>query len=681
MRFKKYFKISGIISESTIRIFISSILLTWIIIVIISGCAAGHNVLLQQPELIDNVPPIRAGFYTVYKIKNGQISDEAGSDLFGQMIYLYKDHYFINETFFSGVRGSFLPNHRIISKIIDSKIRSFWQEIENEDNQGEINLEKMDSREIRLRVTLKDGGQEQVLLRYHSENIWKEDVHTIWIAHRGTSFQPPTNYEGIYPANTMPAFENALRVGYEGFELDVRVTKDQRFIVSHDEDVSVATTVKGYVSDKYLTEFEDVLVVKSTAIPEKKFTAANAFIAAPIPSLKQVLDTYLTDSRIKTIVVDIKPDTDENIITAATYDFENLEENVQKKILFLTRSPGAAKGLRELLPGSDIALEGSLGTEALDEEEWEKYYPQAVGKTKQGHNTISFGANLIMAFDSQETILEKLNKITELNAKYDYKVCMWTVTRDWRLDFLRENRIFPEYMLTDAPYYKIALQQLRYNEGKDIETPTTRELLVKEDIYPVYKELLNDHVVDFWFQSRNMIEINYGIGSPGHTDVNSDFGDVGNWEMKYGRSEINKFSAENVELSERYLFFSYLSSATQPGDVPADDISTKSFRFGIGTTDGIGYYGGSGFSVTPHVGQSFVWTKLDDFSTSADDEILNRYAGRYRFGDRATYGLKTEIASVVQLNLYYETAVVYPRHLFWKWSGSFLLAQKSLYWS
>ena len=661
-----------------------SALIMGIIIFIMSGCGA-HNVRLTAPELIDEIPPIRTGFYTVHKIVDGQVSDTPGSTLTGEMIYLYKDQYFVDETFFMGVKGSFLPNYRIITMMIDKNVHFFWQDIEDEVLKGEVFLEKVDPREVRVSVTLKDGGREPVVLRYHSEMIWEKDVPTIWLAHRGVSYQPPTNYEGIYPANTMPGFESALRMGFDGFELDVRVTKDKRFIVSHDEDVSVSTTIKGYVEDINLAEFKDVLVVKSAFIPEKKSTAKNAFIAAPIPSLKQVLDTYLADPRLQTIVVDIKPDTDENIITAATNDFKDIDPALHKKLLFLTRSPSTAKGLRELFPDSDIALEGPLRTEPLDEDEWEKFYPQAVGMPRGAHNTISFGANLIMAFNSEETILEKLDSITALNSTYDYKVCMWTVTKDSRLNFLREYRIFPEYILTDAPYYKIGLQQLRYNEGKDIEFPATRELLVKEDIYPTYNKLLNNHVLDFWFQSRSMFELSYGIGAPNQIDFSNEFAPVGNLEMKIGRSEIDKFSKKNVELNERYLFLSYLNSTIQSNEISEGEIETRSYRFGIGTNDGLGYYGGSGFSVTPYVGQAFVWTQLDDFSSSLKTEegdtasndfnILNRYWGTYRFGDRAIYGIKTEISSRVQLDLYYETAVVYPRHLFWNWSGSFILAE------
>jgi hypothetical protein len=290
-----------------------------------------------------------------------------------------------------------------------------------------------------------------------------------------------------------------------------------------------------------------------------------------------------------------------------------------------------------------------------------------------------------MAFDSEETILQKLDSITTLNRMYDYKVCMWTVTKDWRLNFLRENLIFPDYMLTDAPYYKIGLQQLRYSEGKDIKFPSNRELLVKEDIFPTYNKLLNDHVLDFWYQSRMMYGLSYGLGSPKHNDISSEFAPIGNLEFRAGRSELNKFSSNNVELNERYLFFSYLSTDLFPGDISQNDITSRSYRFGVGSNDGIGIYGGNGLSIVPYVSQAFVWTQLDDFSdsikpkegeaTTSDFDILNRYWGTYRFGDRALYGIKTEISSTVQLDMYFETAVVYPRHLFWYWSGSFILSQ------
>ena len=46
-------------------------------------------------------------------------------------------------------------------------------------------------------------------------------------AHRGNS--------SAYPENTIPSFENALEVGADWIELDVRKTKDGRLVVIHNE--------------------------------------------------------------------------------------------------------------------------------------------------------------------------------------------------------------------------------------------------------------------------------------------------------------------------------------------------------------------------------------------------------------------------------------------------------------
>ena len=60
-------------------------------------------------------------------------------------------------------------------------------------------------------------------------------------AHRG--------FKGIYPENTMIAFEHALHSGADGIELDVQLTKDGRLAVIHDEKLNRTTNMKGLVKD------------------------------------------------------------------------------------------------------------------------------------------------------------------------------------------------------------------------------------------------------------------------------------------------------------------------------------------------------------------------------------------------------------------------------------------------
>ena len=64
--------------------------------------------------------------------------------------------------------------------------------------------------------------------------------HIVAIAHRGEHMQRPEN--------TMPAFEEAIRLGADYFELDVRTTADGKLVLSHDATVDRCTNGKGEVA-------------------------------------------------------------------------------------------------------------------------------------------------------------------------------------------------------------------------------------------------------------------------------------------------------------------------------------------------------------------------------------------------------------------------------------------------
>jgi hypothetical protein len=299
------------------------------------------------------------------------------------------------------------------------------------------------------------------------------------------------------------------------------------------------------------------------------------------------------------------------------------------------------------------------------------------------HNTISFGSNWILAFKSIETSTEMIRTVMDNAEKFNYKVCMWTFSKEWRFNFLREHEFYPDFILSDVPYYQFALQQLRYTKEKDKIISDSVHITEKYS-NPIYERVYNQYVRDFWFQSRTMLELTYGIGKPNQYYFENDFAPVGNWEFKLGRSVLNKFSKTNMSLDEWYLFFSYMNSNAAVGETEPTEVATKSYRFGFGRTEGFGYTG-SKIAFIPYVSQSLLWTMLDDFSDaikpvdgetpSNDYEILNRYWGTFRFGDRSLYGFKLDILSRVEIIANYETAVVYPRHLFLTWAGSYVVME------
>lgn len=649
------------------------------VLLLIIGCST-HHVLMNFPAHTDNLPEISTGYYSVHSINNGLISNKKGTEFLGELVYLYKDDFFVDGKYFSGIKGSFLPDYYIKTKLVNSRNVYYWQKADDDNIKGNISFLEITQDKLIAEITTDKNQVEEVELKFYGAQISDEGLKTIPLAHRGTCYQPPINYDGIFPANTFPAFEEALVSGYKGFELDVRVTKDKRFIISHDEDLSVATTLHGFVKDKNLAEFKNALVIKSAIIPESKATAYEAYIAAPMKSLYDVLFHYIDDPRLQKIVIDIKPDTDDNIYQAAKHDFEGLNEEQQKKILFLTRCESTAKLLREISPYSDIALEGSIGREPV--EELGKYYPEAAGLSRGSHNAISFGANIVLALKSVETAREMIGKAMELSKKYNYKIMMWTFAKDWRLNFLSENEFLPDFILLDIPYYQYALHQMKYVTAKGYTIPD-KSVVLERYKNPVYKRLYKNYVTDFWYQSRTLFHFIYGTYSPKQSKFSRDFASVGSWELRLGRSEINKFSETNVSLNEWFVYLSNSGSASSLMKSKPNEVNTEFFKFGFGKTDGLGYYGPN-VSLIPYVSRSMNWTKLNDFDLSEeasqglsmdDEKILNRYLNAFKFGDQSLYGLKFDILSAVQLTADYKTGIIYPRHLFLKWAGSFILAQ------
>ncbi|TQR17841.1 glycerophosphodiester phosphodiesterase [Psychrobacillus vulpis] len=73
--------------------------------------------------------------------------------------------------------------------------------------------------------------------------------HPIVLAHRGGS--------ALAPECSPSAFENAAKLGVHGFEIDLRLTKDEEIIVFHDEYLDRVTNLTGRVADYTLAQLEE----------------------------------------------------------------------------------------------------------------------------------------------------------------------------------------------------------------------------------------------------------------------------------------------------------------------------------------------------------------------------------------------------------------------------------------
>lgn len=92
-------------------------------------------------------------------------------------------------------------------------------------------------------------------------------------AHRGEN--------GVFPENTVAGFREAVRLGVAMVELDVRLTKDNRMIIMHDETVDRTTDGKGKVSDFTFDEIRKL---------DAGIKKGEQFAGTKIPTFEEVLD-------------------------------------------------------------------------------------------------------------------------------------------------------------------------------------------------------------------------------------------------------------------------------------------------------------------------------------------------------------------------------------------------------
>lgn len=99
-------------------------------------------------------------------------------------------------------------------------------------------------------------------------------ISEIW-AHRGAST--------VYPENTMPAFQEAVKLGADGIELDIQRSLDGILFVYHDENLSRLTRTNRFVQE-----------LRSDAIQSLEVKAQVRHPASQhIPRLEEVLEYFV----------------------------------------------------------------------------------------------------------------------------------------------------------------------------------------------------------------------------------------------------------------------------------------------------------------------------------------------------------------------------------------------------
>lgn len=148
-------------------------------------------------------------------------------------------------------------------------------------------------------------------------------------AHRGAS--------KYAPENTMPAFELAQKLGADGIELDLQLTKDQVPVIFHDENVRRTTNGTGFIKDYTLKELKTL---------DAGYRFSKHYQNTRILSFEEFLDWFadtnlLLNAELKTNVFDY-PNIEERVL------FLIEKYNVKKRTTISSFNHNTIKRVRDL---------------------------------------------------------------------------------------------------------------------------------------------------------------------------------------------------------------------------------------------------------------------------------------------------------------------------------------------
>ncbi len=106
---------------------------------------------------------------------------------------------------------------------------------------------------------------------------------TLVIAHQGG--------DGVWPGDTMFAFEQAVAIGSDVLEMDAHITKDGEIVLMHDEEVDDTTDGTGLIEDMTLEELKKLDAAYDWSIDDGK-TFPYRGQGIQVPTLRELFEKF-----------------------------------------------------------------------------------------------------------------------------------------------------------------------------------------------------------------------------------------------------------------------------------------------------------------------------------------------------------------------------------------------------
>jgi glycerophosphoryl diester phosphodiesterase len=152
---------------------------------------------------------------------------------------------------------------------------------------------------------------------------YKDIRRPLVIAHQGG--------DGIWPGDTMIAFENAVKIGADVLEMDAHITRDGKIVLMHDEKVDRTTDGTGLIEDKTLVELKQLdAAYKWSNDGDKTFPFRGQGVQVPtleelfqkFPQMRYVIEIKLTENPIDKPLCDLirKYNMQDKVVIASFHD-------------------------------------------------------------------------------------------------------------------------------------------------------------------------------------------------------------------------------------------------------------------------------------------------------------------------------------------------------------------------
>ena len=149
--------------------------------------------------------------------------------------------------------------------------------------------------------------------------------------------------DGVWPGDTLYAYEQAARLGVKAFDMDAHITKDGQIVLMHDESVQRTTDGSGQVEDLTLAELKKLDAAYNWSLDGGK-TFPYRGKGIRVPTLEEVFQKYPN----MRYLVEIK--LSKNPIAGPLCDLIN-RYNMRDRIIIASFHDDLMKMFREACPG------------------------------------------------------------------------------------------------------------------------------------------------------------------------------------------------------------------------------------------------------------------------------------------------------------------------------------------